>query len=118
MQGILKSNHERLCNCLQEAKQMHNGEMGLQEHEDQLKSLFSGYQEKMREIKRLILAYEEKEKTIRNEIKKIKKQNNLAESKKTSSFALGKVLVLIFLSMQRVFIVVVSEADFNSFFHL
>jgi hypothetical protein len=118
MQGILKSNHERLCECLQEVKDMEPAESRLVELEEHIKSLFLSYQEKMKELKRLVLAYEEKQKTIKNEIKRIKKHNSLQESKKTNSFAMSKVLVLILLTVQRVFIGVVSETDFGSFFYL
>jgi hypothetical protein len=117
MQGILKSNHERLCECLQDVKGKQTGEGKLNELEEHIESLFVSYQEKMKELKRLVLAYEEKQKTIKNEIKRIKKQSNLTELKKTGSFALGKVLVLILPAMQRIFTGMVSEADFNAFFY-
>jgi predicted nuclease with TOPRIM domain len=119
MQGILKSNHERLCECLQDVKNIEPAGSKLLELEEHLKSLFSSYQEKMRELKRLVLAYEEKQKTIKNEIKRIKKSSSsLQDSKKTNSFAMSKAVVLILLPMQRVLIGMVSETDFSSFFHL
>jgi hypothetical protein len=118
MQGILKSNHERLCECLQDVKNIEPSESKLVELEEHIKSLFLSYQEKMKELKRLVLVYEEKQKTIKNEIKRIKKHNNLQELKKTNSFAMSKAVVLTFLLMQRVYIGMVSETDFNSFFQL
>jgi predicted RNase H-like nuclease (RuvC/YqgF family) len=90
MQGILKSNHERLCDCLQEVKGKESAESKLGELEEHIKSLFVSYQEKMKELKRLILAYEEKEKTIKNEIKRIKKNNSLQYSKKINSLEISK----------------------------
>jgi len=118
MQGILKSNHERLCECLQDVKGKESPEGKLSELEEHIKSLFVSYQEKMKELKRLVLAYEEKQKTIKNEIKRIKKNNSLQNTKKTNSFAISKVAVLIFMAMQQGFIGMVLETDLCSFFLL
>jgi hypothetical protein len=74
MQGILKSNHQRLCDCLQEIKEMQTvPDHRLNELEDDLCSVFLSYQQKMNELKHLILRYEEKQKSIKNEIKRIRK---------------------------------------------
>jgi hypothetical protein len=102
MQGILKSNHERLCECLQDVKETEPAAGNrLRELEEEIKAVFLSYQEKMKELKRLVLVYEEKQKTIRNEIKRIRKHNtNIPDSKKISSFALGKVVCLILLAIQ------------------
>jgi hypothetical protein len=62
-----------------------------------------------------VLAYEEKQKTIKNEIKRIKRNGNLQDSKKATSYAMSKVLVLFLLPMQSL-IGIVSESNFNNFF--
>jgi len=118
MQGILKSNHERLCECLQDVKGKEPVEGKLNELEEHIKSLFISYQEKMKDLKRLVIAYEEKQKTIKNEIKRIKKNNSLQDLKKSNSFAMRKVVALIFLAIEQDFIGVVLNTDLNSFFLL
>ncbi len=101
MQGILKSNHQKLCECLQDVKEMGPvADSNLSELEKELQAVFLSYQEKMKELKRLVIIYEEKQKTIKNEIKKVKKHNSLLDSKKVSSFALGKVVNLILPALQ------------------
>ena len=119
MQGILKSNHQRLCEGLQDVKQLQPTSGGrLRELEDEIQAVFLCYQEKMKELKRLILTYGEKEKTIKNEIKRIRKQhNNIQDSKKINSFALGKVVGLILLIMQKVIIAMSAETDYAAFFN-
>jgi predicted nuclease with TOPRIM domain len=106
MQGILKSNHERFCECLDDLKKTESAEESkLTEMEEELKAVFLRYQEKMKELKRLVLIYEEKQKYIRNEIKRIRKRsNNLINSKKIKNFNLGKAVVLIFVIAQNIFL--------------
>lgn len=93
MQGILKSNHQKLCDCLQDVKAMEPiPDSRLTEMENEIKTVFLHYQEKMKELKRLIFVYEEKQKTIKNEIKRIRKRyNNPADPKNINRFELGKV---------------------------
>jgi len=94
MQGILKSNHQKLCECLQDVKETEPAANSrLRELEVEIQAVFLSYQDKMKELKRLVLVYEEKQKIIKNEIKRIKKHSNLPDSKKAGSFALDKVLV-------------------------
>jgi hypothetical protein len=118
MQGILKSNHERLCECLQDLKGKEPVEGNLNELEEHIKSLFVSYQEKMKDLKRLVIAYEEKQKKIKNEIKRIKKNNSLQELKKSNSFVLNKVMVFIFLAMEQNFLGMASEMDLSSLFQI
>lgn len=93
MQGILKSNHQRLCDCLQDVKVMQpSADHKLNELEDELCSVFTSYQEKMRELKRLIITYEEKQRSIKNEIKRIRKFS-IVGSKKTEKRVLSKAVV-------------------------
>lgn len=92
MQGILKSNHQKLCEYLQDVKEMEPvTDSNLSELEKEFQAVFFSYQEKMKELKRLVIIYEEKQKTIKNEIKKVRKHNSLQASKKVSSLAPGKV---------------------------
>jgi hypothetical protein len=117
MQGILKSNHQKLCECLQDTKDMEPAGGRLDELEEEIKSLFLDYQEKMKELKRLVFVYEEKQKAIKNEIKRVRKlSNNLTDSKKVSSFALGKAMVLTLLTIQSGFFTLASDTDLSSFF--
>lgn len=77
MQGILKSNHQRLCEGLQDVKELQPAAAGrLRELEDEIEAVFLCYQERIKELKRLILTYDEKQKIIRNEIKRVRKNNN------------------------------------------
>jgi len=77
MQGILKSNHQRLCDCLHDIKiEQSVPDHKLNELENELCAVFISYLQKMNEIKQLIHIYEEKEKTVKNEIKKIRKHKN------------------------------------------
>ncbi len=90
MQGILKSKHQKLCECLQDVKEMEPFADGkLRELDAELQAVFLSYQEKMQELKRLIHMYEERERSIRNEIKRIRK-NNIVELKKNIKFSLHK----------------------------
>ncbi len=76
MQGILKSSHQRLCDCLKEFKEMESiPDHKLDEMEEELCALFSSYQKKMMELKQLIKVYEEKEKLIKYEIRRLKKHS-------------------------------------------
>lgn len=101
MQGILKSNHQKLCECLQDVKEMGTvADSNLSELEKDLQSVFLSYQEKMKELKRLVIIYDEKQKTIKNEIKRVRKNYNLQDSKKVRNFALGKVVGLILPAIQ------------------
>lgn len=93
MHGILKSNHQRLCEFLQDIKTAYpSGVKHLNELEDELQSAFIKYQEKMVELKRLVHMYGEKEKIIKNEIKRIRKYS-LPDPKKINNFTLGKTVV-------------------------
>ncbi len=93
MQGILKSNHQRLCDCLQDVKVIQPAPgHKLNELEHELCSVFTSYQEKMRELKELINIYEEKQRSIKNEIKKIKKFS-IVDSKAIQKRVLSKALV-------------------------
>lgn len=75
MQGILKSNHQRLCDFLKEIKaKQPAGEHRLNQLEDELQSLYMSYQYKVNELKHLIYKYEENQKAIRNEIKRVQKR--------------------------------------------
>lgn len=113
MQGILKSNHQRLCNSLQEVKEMHTYESRLGEHEKQLNLIFVSYQEKMKELKKLILAYDEEEKIIRNELKRIKKTGAVSQPKKISGLILGKVVIFFFVVMQQHVAECFQDSGFN-----
>lgn len=87
MQGILKSNHQRLCDCLQDVKIMQpDPDHKLNVLEDELHATFKNYQQKMNELKRIIDIYDEKQKSIKNEIKKIKKFSIVVSKKHTSVF--------------------------------
>lgn len=101
MQGILKSNHQKLCECLQDVKEMEPvADSNLNKLETELQAVFLSYQEKMKELKRLVIIYDEKQKTIRNEIKRVRKQNSLLDSKKENSFAMGKMVGVILPAIQ------------------
>ncbi len=74
MQGILKSSHQRLCDCLEEFNRIGSQpDHKLNELEAEICSIFLTYQKKMIELKQLIRDYEEKEKLIRHQIKRLKK---------------------------------------------
>lgn len=92
MQGILKSNHQRLIDSLQEAKLLQSG----QDHnlillENELCSVFKNYLQKMNELKYLVYVYEEKERLMKIELKKIKKQKTHF-SKKIGDLVLNKAV--------------------------
>jgi hypothetical protein len=95
MQGILKSNHQRLCDCLREIKESQPApDHKLDELENELQSVFITYQEKMGEIRELVQAYEQKQKTIKYRLKKMRKYSLVVSKKIGSSLALGKAVVL------------------------
>jgi hypothetical protein len=115
MQGILKSNHQRLCDCLHDVKIMQPvADHKLNELEEELHAVFKSYEEKMRELKRLIIAYEEKEKSIKNEIKRIRKFS-MVVSKRMEKPVLNKAVVLIVLLLHRIFINTCNGAGFSDF---
>lgn len=104
MQGILKSNHQKLCDCVQDIKGMQLvKEHKLYELEEEWQSVFMRYQEKMNELKQLIFIYEEKQRLIRNEIKRIKKYTAPAPQK-INHLMLGKVVSLVAILIQNDFI--------------
>ena len=76
MRGIIKSNHKKLRELLQN---IHSSalfsENKLSENEIELHALFQNYEEKMYELKNLIALYHEKEKLIKNEIRRYRKNN-------------------------------------------
>jgi len=108
MQGILKSNHQRLRDCLQDVKVM-DPALGqkLNELEEELCAVFKSYQENMKELKRLIVVYDEKQRSIRHEIKRIKKFSMLV-SKKIEKRVLSKAVVIV---------TMLANADPGSFFY-
>lgn len=115
MQGILKSNHQKLCDSLQDIKSMQPvPNHRLMELEDDLRSVFLSYQEKMSEIKHLIHIYGEKQRSIRNEIKRAKKYT-LPAPKKINHLILGKVVGLIVMSMHDDLIGMLAGTDLAPF---
>lgn len=117
MQGILKSNHQKLCDCLQDIKDIYPlQDNKLNELEEELRSVFTRYQQKMNELKLLIQLYEEKEKSLRNEIKKTRKYSSMV-SKKMTSLALSKATIVIILLVQKSFFSMEAGAGFAAIFY-
>jgi hypothetical protein len=118
MQGILKSNHQKLCNCLQDIKVIHPvTEPKLTELEEELSSVFKSYQQKMDDLKKLILIYGEKEKSIKNEIKKIRKYKVGVPQKNNKYFSgpvLNKLVVLLILLVQKILVSIQIDAAFHN----
>lgn len=93
MQGILKSNHQRLCDCLQDIKVMQPvPDHKLNELEDELHAVFMRYQEKMNELKHLVNKYEEKQRSIKNEMKRVRK-HSMVVSKKIDDLMLSRMVI-------------------------
>ena len=77
MRGIIKSNHKKLRELLQNIHSSpFSQESKLSETESELQTLFQNYEEKMYELKIVIALYYEKEKLIENEIRRYRKNNN------------------------------------------
>jgi len=95
MQGILKSNHRKLCDSLHDVKEtLPAPDYRLNELESELCAVFSNYLQKMNDLKEMVQLYEEKKKQISNVIKKIRKYS-LEVSKKSEQVALSKASALI-----------------------
>ena len=77
MRGIIKSNHKKLRELLQNIHTSPSfSENKLSENERELNALFQNYEEKMYELKNVIALYHEKEKLIKNEIRRYRKNNS------------------------------------------
>jgi len=116
MRGILKSSHEKLCNCLEDIKASeHLQDNKLNELEVELLSAFKNYQQKMNDLKRLVHIYEEKQRAIKNEMKKIRKYS-ISDSKKLINHAFAKVERLVIIAIQNILIYSISDVDFTNYF--
>lgn len=70
MQAILKSEYQKLCDLIQNAKSKQlSQDSVLVKLEDELNEKYKKYQQKMEELRQIVSQYEEKKKKIRNRIK-------------------------------------------------